>query len=196
MLHLSFGRCTANLVLMENVNGVDQAGILKLDLPTFLSGSMRGRFNPRDGHLYLTGLDGWQTAAIRDGCFQRVRATGKPIYLPVDLKVKETGIEITFSQPLDAQDATKLANWDIQQWNYRWTSEYGSDHYRVTKPDEVGHDSVPISAIEISPDRRTVTFKVNDLKPVMQMQITGKIKAADGTLVPVQLFPTIHAVGK
>ncbi len=196
MLHLSFGRCTANLVLMENVNGVDQAGILKLDLPTFLSGSMRGRFNSRDGHLYLAGLDGWQTAAIRDGCFQRVRATGKPIYLPVDLKVKETGIEITFSQPLDAQDATKLANWDIQQWNYRWTSEYGSDHYRVTKPDEVGHDSVPISAIEISPDRRTVTFKVNDLKPVMQMQITGKIKAADGTLVPVQLFPTIHAVGK
>lgn len=195
MLHLSYGRCTVNLVLPENVEGVDQAGILKLDLPTLLSGSMRGRFSKHDGHLYVVGLDGWQTAAVRDGCFQRVRASGQPMYLPVGLKARNQGIEITFSDPVDVGEAKKVANWNVQQWNYRWTKEYGSDHFRVSNPKEVGHDDVPISEVHASEDGRTVTLFIPDLKPVMQMQITGRIKALDGKVIPVQLFNTIHRLG-
>lgn len=195
LLHLSFGRCTANVVLTENVQGLDQAGIYKLALPTFLSGSMRGRFNSRDGHLYLVGLDGWQTAAVRDGCFQRVRATGKQFHLPVDLKVKNSRIEITFSDPVDIESAQSVTNWNVQQWNYQWTEAYGSDHYKVSNPTEVGHDEVTITGVEVSADQRTVTLNLDDLQPVMQMQITGNIKANDGTLMPIQIFNTIHAIG-
>ncbi len=194
LLHLSFGRATANVVLSEMVDGTHQAGIYKLELPTFLSGVMRGRFHT-DGHLYATGLDGWQTAAVKDGCLQRVRATGKPIYVPTDLHVKKSGIEITFSQPVDAEDAGEVDHWDVQQWKYRWSKKYGSDHYRISNPEEIGHDEVKITNISVSADGKTVTLKLDDLKPVMQMQITGKIRAKDGTIMPVQIFNTIHTIG-
>jgi hypothetical protein len=194
MIHLSFGRCTANLVLTQHVDDVDQAAIMKLDLPPFLSGVMRGRFNHHDGHLYVVGVDGWQTAAVADGCLQRVRATGQAMNIPVGFNVRSQGIEIEFPQPLDENDAATLANWDIQQWNYRWSKTYGSDHYKITNPDEVGHDVIPIESVEVSKDRRKVFLKVDNLKPVMQMQVTGKIKSAEGTLIPIQIFNTIHKV--
>src|SRR5206468_685379 len=86
MLHLSYGRCRMLLVLQETIDGTAQGGAVDLNLQ-FLSGVMRGRFHPKDGHCYVCGLDGWQTAAIKDGCLQRVRCTGKPAALPVGLHI-------------------------------------------------------------------------------------------------------------
>src|SRR5262249_1579054 len=71
-LHLSFGRCRMMLVLRQEIDGVMQGGAVDLGLQ-FLAGVCRGRFRSQDGHLYLVGLRGWQTAAVRDGCLQRVR---------------------------------------------------------------------------------------------------------------------------
>ena len=39
--------------------------------------------------LFLTGLRGWQTNASKDAGFYRVRHTGKPLNLPVDMNVKK-----------------------------------------------------------------------------------------------------------
>ncbi len=196
MIHLSFGRCTANLVLTQHVDGIDQAAIMKLNLPPFLSGAMRGRFNENDGHLYVVGVDGWQTAAVADGCLQRVRATGRTINVPSGFAIRSEGIEIEFPQPLDEEQLAAAANWDVQQWNYQWTKKYGSDHYKVTNPNEIGHDVIPIQAVEVSQNRRKVLLVVDDLKPVMQMQVTGTVKSTDGEIIPIQIFNTIHKVPK
>jgi hypothetical protein len=76
MLHLSFGKCRMSLVMPQKVGDVMQAGAVDLGLQ-FLAGVKCGQFHPKDGHLYLVGLQGWQTAAVKDGCLQRVRYTGK-----------------------------------------------------------------------------------------------------------------------
>ena len=81
LLHLSYGRCRLLAVLPQTVGDVKQAGAVDLGL-FFLSGTMRGRFHPTDGALYVAGLNGWQTAARRDGCLQRVRYTGQPLHVP------------------------------------------------------------------------------------------------------------------
>ena len=140
--------------------------------------------------------DGWQTAAVRDGCFQRVRATGTPIYLPTDLQIKPTGIELSYSQPLDVATATDINNWRIEQWNYRWTEEYGSEHYFISDPERFGHDPVPINRIELSADGKTVHLSTAKLRPVMQMRINADLRAIDGTVVPCDIYNTIHAVPK
>ena len=155
---------------------------------------MRGRFNPGDGHLYVVGLDGWQTAAVRDGCFQRVRATGKPMHLPTELKIRNNGIEISFSDSLDSKTATEVGNWKIEQWNYRWTKEYGSEHYSVSNPDSLEHDSVKIHKIELSPSGRTVYLAIDEIKPVMQMNIKADLKSANGSPLPVDIFNSINRV--
>ncbi len=194
MLHLSFGRCSLIMVLPQRVGDTDQAAAMKLDLPPFSSGAMRGRFNPHDGHLYVVGLDGWQTAAVRDGCFHRIRRTHLPLDLPIEFNVRRNWIEVTFSNPLDSAIATDPDNWQIEQWNYRWSEAYGSDHYRPSQPDQVGHDRLRIRRIDISSDGRTVKLHVDELNPVMQMNVWGRLKTIDGRQLPVDLYNTIHKV--
>src|ERR1044072_1262353 len=99
MLHLSYGHCSMLLVLQEEVDGQAQGGVVPLP-GRFLSGVMRGAFNPHDGQLYVTGLRGWQTSAARDGCFQRVRCRPEKLDLPLALHALTNALRITFAQPL------------------------------------------------------------------------------------------------
>ncbi len=55
MLHLSWGRCTLNLVVTEKVDGVWQGGAVAFPGLQFDSGPIVGRFNPKDGQLYVCG---------------------------------------------------------------------------------------------------------------------------------------------
>ena len=179
MLHLSFGRCKAYLIYRQTNGTVSQGGAFDLGLK-FLSGSMHSRFNLKDGCLYVTGLTGWQTGAIEDGCLQRVRYTGKPMVLPTKLQVSKQGIDLTFNEPLDPASLKDAKNFDLEQWNYRWSGDYGSKHWSVRKPNVEGHDPVAIEGAELLADGRTVRLKVVDLKPVMQMKLTFAVKAAAG----------------
>jgi hypothetical protein len=119
MLHLSYGYCAALVAMHETIEDehgvkVTQGGTVKLPL-FFESGVCRGRFRESDGQLYVCGLMGWQTAAAKDGCLQRVRYTGKPVNLPIALHVKPKGIELTFSEPLDPETAGDADNYFIEQ---------------------------------------------------------------------------------
>ena len=49
-------------ILPEEVNGQMQGGAVRFPWH-FNSGSMRARFNPVDGQLYVCGFQGWQTNA-------------------------------------------------------------------------------------------------------------------------------------
>src|SRR5204863_9400310 len=97
MLHTSYGQSTLYLVMKEEVGGQMQGGVVPL--LKFDSGVCRGRFVPERNELYLTALRGWQTNANKDAGFYRVRYTGKPLNLPVDLNVKKGEIQIKFSDP-------------------------------------------------------------------------------------------------
>ncbi|HAW31665.1 MAG TPA: hypothetical protein DCY03_26750, partial [Planctomycetaceae bacterium] len=124
LLHLSYGQSKLLLTLREVIAGQSQGGTLTLPLE-FESGIMRGRFRPEDGQLYVSGLRGWVTNAVRDGCLQRVRYTGKPVHLPVAVKTMQNGIALTFTNPLDRQTAENPDNYAIEQWNYLWSQNYG-----------------------------------------------------------------------
>ena len=81
------------LVLRDVVDGVPQGAVLPLP-GRLLSGPNRGTFNPRDGHLYIAGSTGWQTSAVKDGALQRVRFTGKPVYLPIAWHAHSNGVTL------------------------------------------------------------------------------------------------------
>lgn len=193
MLHLSYGLCTALVVMDEEVDGVAQGGVVKLPL-FFESGVMRGRFSARDGQLYVCGLKGWQTAAAKDGCLQRVRYTGGPVHVPVGLQVKPQGIAITFNEPLDAKSAGNPDNYYIEQWNYLYSKEYGSKDYRPSDPKKFGRDEVFIDDVQITDGGRTVYLELETIEPVMQMGITYQIQAADGKQLKSTIYNTINVV--
>ncbi len=193
-LHMSFGRCRMMLLMMQKLSDVEQAGAVDLGLQ-FDAGIQRGRFRPTDGHLYLVGMDGWQTAAIADGCLQRVRYTGQRWMSPTELEIEPHGIRLTFSEPLDRDIAALVERYHIEQWNYLWSGEYGSARYSVESPGEEGQDEVAITKASVSSDGREVFLSVPNLAPVMQMQIDYRLVGQQGEDVKGVVYNTIHTTG-
>ncbi|MBI5801742.1 MAG: hypothetical protein HZA92_13595 [Verrucomicrobia bacterium] len=205
MLHMSYGSCSLFKVMKEEVGGQVQGGAVRFDL-SFESGIMRGRFNARDGQLYVTGLRVWQSSGAKTGAFHRVRYTGKPVAMPKELHVKPTGIEITFTSALDAKTAADDGNWAIDQWNYKWKSDYGSKMYSASEPDKIigenkianskfGGEDLNVKSAKLLADKKTVFLEVEGgVKPVMQMRIRMNINAADGTPINQTIYNTVNKV--
>ena len=127
------------------------------------------------------------------GALQRVRTTGKKIYLPVGLNALKSGVRLTFLEPL-SDAAAEPGNWSASRWNYLWSKEYGSPHFSVENPKKQGEDRLEIKAATLSADRRSVVLEIDDMKPVMQMKIGYTVEAADGTPVKGAVYHTIHVL--
>src|SRR5262249_44340451 len=145
-----------------------------------------------DGHLYLVGLRGWQTAAVRDGCLQRVRYTGRKVLLPLALSAHANGLQLTFSEKLDRQSAEDVKRWRIAQWNYHWSADYGSKRWSVTNPERVGQDAVEVKSAKLLADGRRVFVETAPLRPVMQMEVRYGLATADGKPLTGAICNTIH----
>ena len=191
LLHLLWGRCGLMLVLRDVVGGVPQGSVVPLPC-RFLSGPNRGTFNPRDGQLYIAGSTGWQTSAVKDGGLQRVRFTGKPVYLPIAWHAHSNGLAITFSQPLERSSAEDAGSFGVTQWNYRYAAQYGSKDWSVANPEKQGHDEVEVKSARLLPDGKTVFLEIPELRPVMQMEVKYSLHSAEGKPVRSQLWLTLN----
>ena len=193
LLQVSYGTYSLFQVLHERVGGVVQGGVVRFPL-SFSSGVLRPRWHPQDGQLYVAGLKGWSSGASRDGCFQRVRYTGKPYHAVTELHVKKDALELVFTNPVDPETAADVDNYLAQQWNYLYSEKYGSPEFSVADPKKQGRDTVEIKSAVVSPDGKTVTLEIPGLKPVMQMMIRFKIRAADQSAISQEVWHTIHKV--
>lgn len=193
MLHLSYGHCILYSVLQESVGDQIQGAVVKL-AGKFPSGIMRGRFSPKDGQLYVTGLNVWQSDAAKFGCFNRVRFTGKSIAQPIAIKTSKSGVALTFTADLDAASAEDRQNWNVERWNYKWSGQYGSKDYSIADPSKAIKDLVLINTVKLSPDKRTVILDLPDMGPANQLKITYRIKSADGSGLSNEIYQTIHKI--
>jgi len=191
LMHFSWGRCSLMLVLRDVVDGVPQGAVVALP-GRFLSGAMRGSFNPRDGQLYVVGSTGWQTSALKDGCLQRVRCTGKPLDVPVAWHAYNNGLTLTFTQPLDKETAEDVGSYAAEQWNYRYAAQYGSKDWSVADPDREGHDTLDVRSAKLHADCRTVFLEIPGLKPVMQLQLQYNLNAKEGAPLRGKIYATIN----
>jgi hypothetical protein len=196
LLHTSYGTCSLYNVMYEFVDGTIQGGVTRFPLQ-FNSGMNRPRFSPFDGQLYISGLTGWQSSGSKEAALQRVRYTGKPVHMANGLHVTKSGVEITFTNPLDAASATDAGNWSVEEWNYEWAEHYGTPYFSTSDPAKKGNsakDAVEITSIKLSADGRTVSLELAEVRPVMQMNVKYNIKAADGTAIKSEVYSTINKV--
>lgn len=191
MVHTSFGAAAHFLLLRDEVEGQPQGAIVPL-AGDFRSGVHRGRFHPRDGQLYLSGMDGWGSYASEDGCFQRVRYTGEPVQLPVGFHAHRNGVMVKFSAPLEREWAEKPENHFAQCWNYRYSSAYGSREFSPTHYGTPGHDAVRISSAKLLPDGRSLFLETPDLQPVNVLHLRVGVGRDEAR----ELFATVHKLGE
>lgn len=189
LLNFSFGRSSMQLVLRDGAQGA----VVPFPLQ-FASGASRGRFHPLDGQLYVSGAKGWVTNAVRDGCFQRVRYTGAPVAMPVAWRATSGALKIRFATPLDRESTSDLDRWSLEQWNYKYSSKYGSEDFSVERPDVPGHDPVELKSVVVSADGHEVTLGIPALRPVHQLRVRYTLRTAAGAPVKSELVATIHAL--
>jgi putative heme-binding domain-containing protein len=183
LLNLSYGYGKVFLVLHENVRGAMQGGMIELPLAPFPTAVMRGRFHPLDRQLYLCGMFAWAGNATHPGGLYRVRATGQPIHLPLELQATKSGLKLRFTEPLDPA-SLDARNLQIHTWSLQRTANYGSKHY-----DE---KTLQVRGARLEADAKTVVIDVVDLRPTWCMEIRFAFRSATGAPVQGIIHNTIH----
>jgi hypothetical protein len=188
LLSLSYGYGKVQLVLTESVQGKKQGGIIDLPEIKFLTGIMRGRFNPSDGQLYACGLSAWGTSQVmKGGDLYRLRYTGKPLSVPTELHILKDGVALTFAQELNPKDAVDTSNYQIETWSLKRSRKYGSDR--------LNRSNLKIEKIFTGSDHQSVCIKISGIKPTDVMTIRYKVRDINNITLEGKVQNTIHALG-
>jgi putative heme-binding domain-containing protein len=187
LLNLSYGNGKVFVVPHEVVVGRMQGGMCALPVPPSPTGIMRGRFSPADGPLYTCGLFAWAGDRTQPGGFHRLRATGKPMHVPIGLHARRGGIAITFTDRLDRKSAADPKNYSARTWSLKRTANYGSDH--------IDERPARIAAARVSDDGRSVFLEMPEIRPTWCMEVTYAIRGESGEAVEGAIDNTIHRLG-
>lgn len=116
----------------------------------------------------------------------RLRYTGKPVHLPVELSATREGMNLTFSGDLDLASAENLNNYHVKVWSLKRTANYGSKHYEER---DLDIESAKLVG-------QTVTLALPDIKPTWCMEIRYKVKSSEGKTINGTIHNTIHNLGE
>ncbi len=196
LLHTSFGKGWLYYMMMQEVDGVSQAAIVKFKLDAD-TGIHRARVNPADGQVYAIGLNGWNGGGrqgLTQGGISRFRYTGAETKMLTGVEVTPEGIRLEFNFTLSPETATEVGSYDLKQWNYAWTGSYGSDQYSLEDEWKIGADEVKISKVVAGEDGRSVLLEIPGIRPVNQVEINLNLTGSDGGNFEDQAYLTINAV--
>jgi hypothetical protein len=155
----------ANLgrMCMEEVNGSYQGAVFPFSDPgEFDWGIVREEFSADGSSLYVGETTrGW---GPEDGwSLQRVDYDGETVPFAMhSIEITERGFRVTFTKPVDADEAGDPENYDLSHWSYNYHKAYGSDRVdersidssNVTATVADGGETVDLdlSALETGPD--------------------------------------------
>jgi putative heme-binding domain-containing protein len=186
LLCLSYGYGKIFVVPHEIVGGQMQGGECALPIPRFPTGLIRGRFHPGDGQLYTCGLYAWAGDQTQPGGFYRVRATGKPMFLPIGLGACREGLTLSFTDRLDPKIAADSSRYSVKTWTIKRKIDYGSDHF-----DE---RTVGIASARLISDGRTVLLEMPQIRPTRCMEVVYHLQGQGGEPIDGVINNTIHVL--
>ncbi|MFT3704559.1 MAG: c-type cytochrome [Agriterribacter sp.] len=193
-IHSSYGRGWLYAFYPQQIDTTTQGAILALPFQ-FEAGVQRVAVNPVDKNIYTTGLTGWDDGvATKYGVLSRVRYKGGDGHLMTGVETVKGGIQMHFNCALDKDAVKDLSHYNIIQYNYKWTSNYGSPNYSVKYPDKEGVDTIMVKEAVVSEDGHSLVLKVPEIGPAQTMRLRFEIKASDGTTIKDVVYFTIHKV--
>jgi len=184
LLNLSYGNGQVYVVPHEKVDGLAQGGMCALPIDLFPTGVMRGRFHPGDGQLYLAGMFAWAGNQTDPGGFYRLRYTGEPVHLPVEIHATRAGLELGFSGKLDPERAADPANYRVKAWDLKRTKNYGSPH--------LNERAWEVRAVRVADEGRRVLLELPEIAPTWGMEVRYDLRSAQGEAISGVIHNTIH----
>jgi hypothetical protein len=188
LLNLSYGYGKVFVVPYEKIGDQVQGGIFELPVPRFSTGVMRGRFNPGDGQLYLCGLSAWGSTQPQLGGLYRIRKVDQPLTIPVGIKATTKGIELYFTDALDAKSVVDLAHYTVKTWDLLRSRKYGSKHYN--------EQTLAVTQATLGKDKKSIKLTIPNIKPTWVMEIQYQLKDERGKSLDGLVQNTVHQLGK
>jgi glucose/arabinose dehydrogenase/cytochrome c5 len=187
LLNFSYGYGKIFVVPFEKIGDQVQGGIFELPVPRFSTGVMRGRFNPGDEQLYLCGLSAWGSTQPQLGGLYRIRKVDQPMVIPVGIKATTQGIELNFTDELDAKSVADTAHYTVKTWDLLRSRKYGSKHYN--------EQTLTVTKAALGKDKKSILLTIPQIKPTWGMEIQYQVKDGRGNPVEGLVQNTIHQLG-
>lgn len=142
---------------IEKINGQYQGCVFHF-IQGLEAGINRMAWGP-DGALYVGGIGNpgnWgQTGKLWYG-LQRLHYNGKPVFEMLAVRAKSDGVEIEFTQPLQDGDGWNPKDWEVRQWRYVPTADYGGP--------KVDDRPLKVLSASVSPDRKKVGLQLEGMQ--------------------------------
>lgn len=191
-IHSSFGRGWLYAFYPQQVDGITQAAMLALPFQ-FEAGIQRVAVNPVDKQVYTTGLTGWDDGvASQYGVLSRVRYKGGEGHMVTGVKTVKGGIQLDFNTVLDEAACKDVLKYQLTQHNYKWTFNYGSDHYSVRNPGIKGDDTLQVSGVVLTKEKRSLLLQIPELGPAHTVRLRFEVRTLDGAIIKETAYLTIN----
>ena len=157
MIHSEVTNGGVKRVFVEKINGNYQGAVFRFT-QGLESGINRIVWGP-DGALYAGGVGStgnWVHSGKLWYGLQRLKYNDKSTFEMLSVKAKSNGLEIEFTEPLKEGDGSSASDYEIAQWYYQPTAQYGGP-----KMDE---RVLSIRSVNVSNDRKKVFLEIEGIK--------------------------------
>ena len=164
---------TVMRVALEKIDGVYQGACFP-----FLQGIGSGALSllmTDDGSLFVGGTNrGWGSRGGKPYSLDRIAWTGKSPFEVHEMHALPEGFELTFTEPVDRETASKIESYKMQTYCYIFQSVYGSPEVDQTTP--------TIKSAIVSSDGKSVRLVVEGLQTghVHELKLDG-VRSAEGS---------------
>lgn len=177
---------------LEKVDGAWQGAVFRWT-QGLEAGINRIAFGP-DGALYVGGIGStgnWGQEGKLGHGLQRLKYTAQSTFEMLALRARSNGFEVELTEPLAPGVGWDVLNWNVQQWRYVPTEEYGGP--------KVDEETLVVKSASVAADRKRVFLQIEGLKPahVVYLHVVGPIENERGQrLWSTEAWYTLNAIPK
>lgn len=191
LIHIGYNRPELFKIYLSETR--EQGAVFPL-LSGFPAGLLKGRINPNDGRLYVSGFEVWGTSGTAISGLYRIRPTSQPCLIPRRVEATKRGILLGFDEELDPALTAEIGRYSADRWNYTQTHNYGSGNFMLDG--EPGQESIPVASAMLSKDKQSLFLGIPDMQPSHSLRLTYRLPlpdhlAVESAYLTIRSLPTI-----
>lgn len=191
MLHGEVTHGGLKRVFAEKVNGNYQGALFRFT-QGLEAGVNRVAWAPDGKSLFVGGIGNpgnWGQTGKNWFGLEKLQFNGKRTFEMLKVSARSNGMELEFTEALEPGRGITAAEFDVQQWYYQPTAEYGGEKLDLR--------DLKIASVNLSKDRKKVFLELDGMKPghVIYLRVADPFLSVSGqSLWTTEAWYTLNAM--